>query len=154
MNRKQHKVALEEISRLAALDPHPASPQGRKLKSLVALVEAYEKQHFPINTDSSRGVYRKYVVTRTDGSSMKGGKHEKCAYFVLDLEHDEFAIPALKAYAKACKKSFPKLAKDLQQIIDIPRPCGCRAISECMHRFWPKTPSEKLAHKLTRSEEP
>lgn len=61
-----------------------------------------------------RGIYRKYEVKRTDGSSGPGGYHEHCAYFVLDLEHDPYAIPALKAYAKACKKKLPELARDLR----------------------------------------
>ena len=38
--------------------------------------------------DKERGVYRKFKVTRTDGSHKKGGKHHECSYFVLDLEHD------------------------------------------------------------------
>lgn len=64
------------------------------------------------------GLYRKYKVTRTDGSSRKGRKHEDCAYFVLDLEHDPFAIPALEAYANACRETEPDLAKDIETIID------------------------------------
>lgn len=69
-------------------------------------------------SDEQRGIYRKYTITRTDGSSEPGGKHESCAYFVLDLEHDPFAIPALKAYAKACRKMHPGLAKDIGHIVD------------------------------------
>lgn len=109
------------------------------------------KEHLP--DDKKRGVYRKYKVTRTDGSHKKGGKHENCSYYVLDLEHDEFALPALKAYAKACKKQFPKLAADLQKVLAT-RSCGCRSVMECQHYFTPQTPSEALAHKLMLSEEP
>jgi len=61
-----------------------------------------------------RGLYRKFTVTRTDGSSEPGEKHYLCNYFVLDLEHDPFAGPALKAYAKACAKKHPELAKHLR----------------------------------------
>jgi hypothetical protein len=64
-----------------------------------------------------RGIYRKYTVTRTDGSSGPDGKHEHCNYFVLDLAHDKFALPALKAYRKACAKEFPALAQDLSYIV-------------------------------------
>ena len=64
-----------------------------------------------------RGVYRKYIVKRTDGSHRKGGKHEHCNYFVLDLEHDPYAIPALKAYADACRAEYPELAADLDLVI-------------------------------------
>lgn len=81
------------------------------------------------------GIFQKYDVRRTDGSSGPGGRHEHCAYFVLDLEHDEHAIPALRAYARSCAKSRPELARDLTAIVraheDIPR-CGCREVG-CPH---------------------
>lgn len=83
------------------------------------------------------GLYGKYIVTRVDGSSGTGKKHELCAYFVLDLEHDEYAIPALKAYAKACKATHPDLAKDLLALVEADRAeqaarCNCREIG-CPH---------------------
>jgi hypothetical protein len=91
------------------------------------------------------GIYRKYNVTRTDGSSAPGGKHEHCGYFVLDLEHDEFAIPALLAYVKACRKTKPELANDILAIIaNTYAPCGCREAC-CPHlRFGPQNESEML----------
>jgi len=61
-----------------------------------------------------RAFYRKYIVSRTDGSSRVGGKHEHCAYFVLDWEHDPFAVPAARAYADACESKYPALASDLR----------------------------------------
>lgn len=67
-------------------------------------------------SDQERGIYRKFDIKRTDGSSKKGGKHERCAYFVLDLQHDKFAIPALRAYALACHREFPDLAQDIKRI--------------------------------------
>lgn len=63
--------------------------------------------------DRQRGLYNKYVITRTDGSTGFGKKHEKCEFFVLDLDHDPFAIPALEAYITACKGEYPELARDL-----------------------------------------
>jgi len=60
------------------------------------------------------GLYRKFVVERTNGSSGPGGKHEHCDYFVLDWMHDKFAIPAALAYAKACEAEYPELARDLR----------------------------------------
>jgi hypothetical protein len=93
--------------------------------------------------DQKRGIYRKYTVTRTDGSSESGGKHEHCSYFVLDLEHDQFAISALKAYAKACRRQYPELAAHIDSIVST-RPCGCRSIGECVHFLSPQTPSEQL----------
>lgn len=64
--------------------------------------------------DSHRGVYKKFTVTRADGSSEPGKKHDGCRYFVLDLDHDEFAGAALDAYAAACEAKFPELAIDLR----------------------------------------
>lgn len=66
-----------------------------------------------MSKDTERGLYEKYKVTRTDGSSEKGGKHEKCAYFVLDMTHDKHALAALRAYAKSCRDEYPELSTDL-----------------------------------------
>lgn len=63
--------------------------------------------------ERERGLYGKYKVERIDGSSGPGGKHENCLYFVLDLNHDPYALFALSAYAKACEEEFPNLAADL-----------------------------------------
>ena len=62
-----------------------------------------------------RGLYNKFTVFRNDGRSEPGEKHDGCSYFVLDLNHDPYAAPALKAYAEACKLEYPALAKDLLQ---------------------------------------
>lgn len=96
-----------------------------------------------------REIHRKYVVTRTDGSSGPGGKHEDCAYFVLDLECDAFAIPALKAYAKACRKEQPALASDIDHIIESAViPCGCREAA-CPHSLSQSWQGEsQAAHRL------
>lgn len=67
--------------------------------------------------DSNRGLYHKYNVTRTDGSSGPNGKHEHCRYFVLDMDHDPHALPALAAYEESCKKEYPNLAWDLREIL-------------------------------------
>ena len=99
-------------------------------------------------SDESRGVYRKYEVRRVSDPT---GKHANCTYFVLDLAHDAFALPALKAYANACAKEFPELAKDIRRIITT-GPCGCRSVGECFHRMSPQTPAEALAEKLDESE--
>ena len=82
-------------------------------------------------------IHRKYDVKRTDGSSEPGGKHEHCAYFVLDLEHDEYAITALTAYARACRAENPELARDLRAMIaaqlDLEAArCNCREVG-CPH---------------------
>lgn len=62
------------------------------------------------------GLYQKYKrLERMDGSSDPGQKHETCRYFPLDMTHDPFARPAILAYADACEKTHPVLARDLRQ---------------------------------------
>lgn len=66
--------------------------------------------------DKSKGLYNKFSVTRVDGSSHYGKKHNQCEYFVLDLTHDPLAIPAIRAYSlEASKAGYTKLAEDLWQ---------------------------------------
>ena len=60
------------------------------------------------------GLKRKYKVERLDGKDALGEKHHGCQYFVLDLDHDPHAIPALRAYAKSCQESHPQLSHDLR----------------------------------------
>lgn len=62
------------------------------------------------------GIYNKYTVTRNDGTGAMGEKHDGCQYFVLDLNHDPYAKPAILAYAKACAATHPILAKDLMML--------------------------------------
>lgn len=62
-------------------------------------------------------IFEKYIVTRTDGKSAPGQKHDGCAYFVLDLDHDPHALPALAAYARSCETTHPQLARDLGQTV-------------------------------------
>lgn len=66
--------------------------------------------------DPQPGLYNKFWVRRTNGGSRPGGKHEKCRYFVLDVNHDPFAVTALRAYAAACQEKYPELADDLRDI--------------------------------------
>ncbi len=72
------------------------------------------------------GLYEKFEVTRTDGRSAPGEKHDGCEYFVLDLDHDPHALPALKAYEDSCRADYPALADDIQttrlgkQLPDLP----------------------------------
>lgn len=65
--------------------------------------------------DKSRGVYEKFTVTRTDGKSEPGEKHDGCRYFVLDLDHDPHAVPAIAAYAYSCRAAgYYQMADELQ----------------------------------------
>lgn len=61
------------------------------------------------------GLYEKFTVVRTDGTSYTGEKHHGCEYFVLDLDHDPHASAALSAYAESCRIEFPALAADLDR---------------------------------------
>ena len=63
--------------------------------------------------NKSRGLYRKFTVARTDGTDAAGSKHYGCQYFCLDLNHDPYAMPAIKAYAEFCRQEYPLLAADL-----------------------------------------
>jgi hypothetical protein len=67
-----------------------------------------------IPNKSKLGVYEKYIVKRTDGKDGPGERHAECSYFVLDLTHDPFAIPAIKAYAQACEDQYPILSEQLE----------------------------------------
>ena len=70
--------------------------------------------------DTGQGLFQKFEVRRTDGSSEPGGKHEGCEYFVLDTDHDPHAAAALRAYAAACEASHPLLARDLRERYHLP----------------------------------
>ena len=69
--------------------------------------------------DKTRGLYGKFRVERTDGTSAPGERHHGCEYFVLDLTHDEHAFPALKGYVQSLKKTgeYPLLQADLEKLI-------------------------------------
>lgn len=74
-----------------------------------------------LKADESLGLYAKYCkIERTDGRSAPGEDHEDCDYFVLDITHDPFALPALHAYANACESEYPELANDLRVMADSP----------------------------------
>jgi len=100
------------------------------------VVQDPENQQYYLDYEVGKGIYHKFKVTRTDGSSRKGGKHADCKYFVLDLKHDPFCRPALAAYARACRSTHPSLADDLEKSLKWipPRPCGCRE-AHCPHAF-------------------
>ena len=69
-----------------------------------------------------RGLFGKFIVERVDGSDRREGirggppgKHYGCEYFVLDLNHDPHAKPALIAYALSAEEDgYALLAADLR----------------------------------------
>ncbi len=68
----------------------------------------------PSKPAEQQGLFHKFNVRRTDGSSEPGGKHYGCEYFVLDVDHDPAARAALKAYADAVEATHPELAADMR----------------------------------------
>jgi len=60
--------------------------------------------------DRERGLYPKFTVVHNDDPT---GKHKDCLKFVLDLDHDPHALPAIKAYIESCEADYPALAADL-----------------------------------------
>jgi hypothetical protein len=126
----------------AALLALPAPPAPQPIEK----IEQLAPQAAPATRPDEAGIQRKYEILRRDGSSAPGGKHEKCAYFVLDLTHDEFSRPALTAYMDACEKTHPGLARDLKLIINA-APCGCRGV-DCGH-ISPRTMSGAMGYLLT-----
>ena len=69
-------------------------------------------------TEKKEGIYHKFWVSRTDGTSTEGEKHHGCEYFVLDWKHDKFAPVAARAYAAACREEYPELAADLERLAE------------------------------------
>lgn len=61
-----------------------------------------------------KGLYDKFTITRNDGQSAPGQKHDGCEYFVLDITHDHHARQALVAYAMSCRNENPELASALE----------------------------------------
>ena len=61
------------------------------------------------------GLYEKFTVTRNDGKSEPGEKHDGCDYFVLDMTHDPAAMRAMEAYVEAIWSTRPMLAAALEQ---------------------------------------
>lgn len=99
-----------------AYDCEPAQPESVTAKKLfypIATEEDWEPDAAP-TSDKGKGLYNKFIVERADGKSAPGEKHDGCEYFVLDLTHDKFAQPALRAYADACAVEYPKLSDDLR----------------------------------------
>lgn len=61
----------------------------------------------------NKGVYSKYVVTRTDGEPVG-------ETFVLEYETDPFAVDALAAYADAAEEAggYDALVDALREIVE------------------------------------
>lgn len=89
-----------------------------------------------------RGLYEKFRVFRADGQSASGRKHHKCAYFVLDMDHDPHAVAAVMAYAKSCAEQYPFLAADLMVLY------GPGGAQESAAGFAPRGLGDPLARRI------
>jgi hypothetical protein len=61
---------------------------------------------------------QKFWVDRIDGRDMPGGDRMDSKYFVLDYIHDPYAVPALEAYAAACRDDYPNLSQEIIGLVD------------------------------------
>ncbi len=117
---------IREQEKAAAQSPAEAHGAERDPNSIFQTDGLPERD--PSKPAEQQGLFRKFNVTRTDGSDKPGGKHENCEYFVLDVGHDKHAPAALWAYAQACKDTHPDLAADLVERYDLdvyqPQPKG------------------------------
>jgi hypothetical protein len=87
--------------------------------------------------DTKRGLYRKYFVQRLRAEDADKDlrlayetprgtvvevfpreKHERCRYYVLDLDHDRHSRAALWGYLSSCEAEYPALAADLRKMLD------------------------------------
>lgn len=115
-------VPLEPTDRMTAIG------QDLRYQSINSIGEIYRQmiaaapaapvaQAFPERDVSKpaeqQGMFRKFEVRRVDGSDQPGGKHYGCRYYVLDLDHDQHAPAAMRAYAAACQATHPPLAADI-----------------------------------------
>ena len=62
-------------------------------------------------------LHHKFDVIRTDNADAdpRSRHFGGCDYFVLDLDHDPYAMAALRSYADACRATHPRLASDLDE---------------------------------------
>lgn len=104
---KDHEAALREIESLAVRDPKPGSPDGDHLELLAALVEHYEKAHFPIELPDPISAIRfrmeqqglsqsdlvPFLGTRARASEVLSGKRPLSLAMIRALR-DGLGIPA------------------------------------------------------------
>lgn len=73
-----HEWALKEIERYFDVEPTPGSPEGDRFDVLATLIEAYERQHFPIEAPEPAAVLRFYMdqngLGQTDLAQVLGSR--------------------------------------------------------------------------------
>ncbi len=61
-----------------------------------------------------RGIYGKYRIEKTDGTPVD----PRAVYFTLRLDTDKHARAAVRAYIESCRDEQPKLAQDLERMLE------------------------------------
>lgn len=117
MTIEQAKHALKNLADMAKLG---LGNQSETVDFMVQRIEAAfrEPRKVVALPETSPGLYKKFHVRRTDARDISfHDKHFGCEYFVLDVTHDPFAIPALEAYIDYCRTDLPQLAADLEKLV-------------------------------------
>lgn len=79
------------------------------LKLLVDNPKPELKPSDPAVPREAQGLVHKYHITRVDQSEQ----HPDCEYFVMDLTHDPYSVPAMVIYALAAGVEYPQLKDDI-----------------------------------------
>lgn len=61
-------------------------------------------------------IYHKFHVFRVDPEAQV--RHRDCFHWVLDVDHDPYALAALRAYAVACEEEDPELSRELITMVN------------------------------------
>lgn len=100
---------LRECAKL--LDLYAGNPNISKgITQIIDSINEPEPKYEPLG---DTGFHQKFHVSRVDGQSAPGERHDGCAYFVLDLDHDPFSVAAMLVYGVACKETQPELAETI-----------------------------------------
>ena len=95
--------------------------QQKRMAEFLKWREKHPLAAFPSRDESKpaeqQGMFEKFSVVRSDGSSAPGGKHQDFKYFVLDLDHDPYAGAAMMAYVAACRATHPLLEHDIKKLV-------------------------------------
>ncbi|RQO38646.1 hypothetical protein DBR37_01765 [Herminiimonas sp. KBW02] len=105
-----------------------AAPQQPVAASSVPTSSLPERD--PSKPAEAQGLFRKFDVSRVDGSDAPGGKHYGCEYFVLDVDHDPHAPAALRAYGEACRDTHPQLSAELMARHSTNQPVQAKALTD------------------------
>lgn len=83
--RAEYDAALAAVERLAELDPSPRSDAGARLVGLAVLIEAYEKEQFPVGDATPQEVVHFMLeqrgMTRSGLHEIMGGRSRVSEFF-------------------------------------------------------------------------